>query len=632
MKIYIYHIKLFFKRFLFLLLIFSLSRLIFYLFNTNHFAGLSFFKLLKIFMAGIRFDISALYYFNILFILLSLIPGNFKSNKIYQRILLIVFIVVNSLLLATNYTDTKFFEFENKRLTFDVFSGTWMGKDFLNLLPRFILDFWYLILIWILNIYVLIKYYPKYNNKQEKDAFTIKNIAYQSLVFIFLMGLGLLGGRGGLQLVPLRIIHAAKYTTANNVQLVLNSPFTIMKSMSSKPLKPKKYFTKSELDSIFIPVKDYPLKNTEKQQNVIILILEGFSREYIGSLNGTKGYTPFLDSLINESLVFTQAYSNGKLSIEAIPSILAGFPDLIKGNYITSEYANNSLNAIPNLLKKKGYYSAFFHGGLNGTFGFDKFSNLIGFDKYYGKDEYPNKEDFDGYWGIYDEPFLKYFGQELSTYDQPFFAALFTLSSHHPYNIPDKYKGKFPKGTLKIHESIGYADYSLKQFFKSIQNYDWYHNTLFIMVADHTAQAEKVKTTQNLNLFSIPIIFYHPNDKQFIGKCDSVAQQIDIFPTVMDYLNYDDAFISYGNSLLSDSTNRYFVNYSNGIYQILENNILLQFDGYNTIGIYEFDETRTIFKDITDNKMTYIDTENKLKAIIQSYQERIIHNSFSIKK
>ena len=100
----------------------------------------------------------------------------------------------------------------------------------------------------------------------------------------------------------------------------------------------------------------------------------------------------------------------------------------------------------------------------------------------------------------------------------------------------------------------------------------------------------------------------------------------------MDYLDYTDPFISFGNSLLSDSANRYFINYSNGIYQILENNILLQFDGYNTIGIYEFDETRTIFKDITDNKMTYIDTENKLKAIIQSYQERIIHNSCSIKK
>ena len=203
MKTYFYHIKLFLKRFLFLLLMFSLSRLIFYLFNTNHFSGLNFFKLLKIFIAGIRFDISALYYFNILFIFLSLIPGNFKNTKLYQKIVFIVFVLVNSLLLATNYTDTKFFEFENKRLTFDVFSGVWMGKDFINLLPRFVLDFWYLILIWIFNIYILLKFYPRFKNKVEKDSFTIKNIFYQTLVFIFLMGLGLLGGRGGLQLVPL---------------------------------------------------------------------------------------------------------------------------------------------------------------------------------------------------------------------------------------------------------------------------------------------------------------------------------------------------------------------------------------------------------------------------------------------
>ena len=123
MKNYLYHIKLFLYRFLILILLFSVSRFLFFLFNINYFESIGFSELIKIHLAGIRFDLSALFYFNLLFILLSLIPGNFKNNKLYQRILFTLFFLVNSVLLATNYIDTKFFDFEHKRLTFDFFSS-----------------------------------------------------------------------------------------------------------------------------------------------------------------------------------------------------------------------------------------------------------------------------------------------------------------------------------------------------------------------------------------------------------------------------------------------------------------------------------------------------------------------------
>lgn len=630
MKTYFYHIRLFLYRFLLLLGIFSFSRLLFYFFNYNYFHSIKFIELIKILISGIRFDISALYYFNILFILLSIIPGKFKNHKLYQNIIISLFIVINALLLATNFIDTKFFDFENKRLTFDIFSSVWIGKDFRTLLPQFIKDYWYIIIIWGFLVFILIKLYPKLNkSKIEIKQVTVKHILYQIFIFILLMCIGLLGGRGGLQLKPLKVIHAAKYTTARNIPLVLNTPFTLMKSIGSKTLEPKQYFTSEELDSIYSPIINAKNVHVTNKQNVIIFILESFSKEYIGALNNGLGYTPFLDSIIEHSLYFPNAFANGKRSIEAMSSIVTSIPSLQDNPYITSKYFSNTVNSIPNLLNELGYHTSYFHGGENGTMGFDLFAKIAGYKEYYGMTEFNNNDYFDGYWGIYDEEFFYFFGKKLSEFKEPFFSTIFTLTSHHPYPIPEKYKGKFPKGNLRIHETIGYTDFALRQFFNSIKNTNWYNNTLFIFVADHTAQAEKKKYNNNLGMYSIPIIFYHPGDNTFKGKSNIIAEQIDIFPTIMDYLNYNKPFVCFGNSLLNDSIPHFSVNYNNGIYQLIENNFLIQFDGNKTIALYDIKKDSLLKHNLLNDKIENKEIENKLKAIIQSYQERLVNNQLT---
>lgn len=630
MKNYFDHIKIFIYRFLLLVVIFSISRYLFYLFNVNYFDTLKTAELLKIMFFGIRFDLSALYYFNILFILLSLIPGKFKNNANYQNVLLVLFTVVNSALLATNYIDTKFFDFEHKRLTVDVFSNEWLGEDFITLLPAFIKDYWYLIIIWLVMCFGLYKFYPRINHRKLEDKqISVLGISYQIGIFILTMAIGLLFGRGGFQLKPLRVIHAAEYTSAKNIPLVLNTPFTIMKSFGTKNMNVNKYFKQDELTSIYSPVKNYS-DHQSKNQNVVLIILESFSKEYIGALNNGSGYTPFLDSLINESLVFTNAFANGKRSMEAMPSIMAGLPALTDETYITSRYASNQINSIATMLDQKGYYAAFFHGGKNGTMGFDKFAEIAGFKDYYGMNEYPYQEDYDGNWGIYDEPYLKYFANKMSEFEEPFFTSIFTLTSHHPYEVPQKYKSKFPKGTLNIHESIGYTDFALKQFFKEAKKMPWFSNTLFILTADHTAQAESAYYKNRLGNYAIPILFYHPTDSLFKGKSKVIAQQTDIFPTIMDYLCVNKPFICFGNSLLNDSDKHFTINYINGVYQLYKNDYLLQFDGNKGIGLYNIKKDSLLENNIVDKLDEMSNLENYLKAIIQTYQQRVVTNDLTI--
>ncbi|MGC9375636.1 MAG: LTA synthase family protein [Bacteroidales bacterium] len=634
MKNYLYHVKLFILRVLIIIALFSLSRIIFYFFNIDYFGSLTINESLKIFFSGIRFDISALYYFNLPFIILSLIPGNFKNKKTYQQILKILFLFVNAVLLSTNFIDTKFFDFEHKRLTSDIFSSVWIGEDFITLLPAFIKDYWYLIILWMVFVYLLFLTYldPRIEDKHISVKLSHRQIMYQSLLFVLLMGIGLIGGRGGFQLKPLRVIHAAKYTSAKKIPLVLNTPFTIMKSLGADEFTVNRYFSQQTLDSIYRPIHQYSSVTNKPKQNIVLIILESFSKEYIGFYNNDIGYTPFLDSLCTKSLVFTNGFANGKRSIEAMPSIIAGLPALTDNPYITSPFSSNKINTIPSLLNGLGYQTAFFHGGKNGTMGFDQFANIAGFDNYFGMDEYPDKSHFDGNWGIYDEEYFLYFKQQLDQFKNPFFATIYTLTSHHPYQIPSRYKGKFPKGNLNIHESIGYTDFALQQFFKSAQNSPWYNNTLFVLVADHTAQAESEYYKNKMGNYAIPIILYHPNDTLFKGQKKLIAQQADIFPTIIDYCGYNKPFISFGKSLLSDSSENFTVNYMNGIFQLIQDNYLLQFDGKNSIAFYNFKQDSLLKHNLIHSSKIYPDYEKKIKAIIQSYQERLTQNQLTIQK
>jgi len=580
-------------------------------------------------LAGVRFDISALIYANILFIILSLIPGEFKNRNYYQKLLKLLYLIVNIVLLLANIVDMRFFDFESKRLTADIFTKEWMGNDFITLLPQFFIDFWYLVIIWIAFGILLFSIYPnlKKQNLQSNKP-TIKSIFYHVIIFILFLGFSLIGARGGFQLKPLRVIHAAKYMDAKNIPLVLNSPFTIMKTLGNKKSITYTYFDCATLDSLYSPITNVnPIKQVKP--NVIVIILESFSSEYIGGLNNGKGYSPFLDSLMKHSLVFTHAYANGKRSIESMPSIFAGIPALTDIAFITSKFCSNSINSVASLLSSQGYKTSFFHGGKNGTMGFNDFAKLAGFDEYYGMNEYNNSADYDGKWGIYDEEFLMFFKEKVDGFSQPFLTSVYTLTSHHPYNVPEKYNDKFPKGSLVIHESIGYTDYALQKFFKSIQTADWYQNTLFIITSDHTAQAESDYYNTKSGSYAIPIILFHPNDSSLIGKKEIVVQQTDIFPTIMDYIGYNESFIAYGTSLLNDSAEHYAINYISGIYQYIESDYVLHFDGNKSIALYNYKDS--LLKNNLVNKIPeQIVLENKIKAIIQSYNDRLNKNQLVI--
>lgn len=635
------------------LILFFFTRLFFFLFNYSLFSDAEFAELVKIFFVGTRFDISVIIYFNLFVILMHILPvGKLYYNKFYQGTINIYFLIINSFLLAVNLSDSVFFHFTQKRSTIDVLKFIFISDDALGLLPLFILDYWYLSVMFVAIIIALI-----FTNKiiakkpLEIKAMNFKVFALRLIAMLLLLGLSLIGARGGLQLRPLSVMHATVYTDAKLVPIVLNTPFTLMTSFGHAELKDRNYFTDGQQQKYYKVLKEADNNGQEfKDKNIVILLLESFSKEYVGSLNNYEGYTPFLDSMMKESLVFTDAFSNGYRSMDAIPSVVTSVPCLMDDPIITSVYANNKYTTLPNLLREKSYYSAFFHGGTNGTLGLDGFAKFLGFDNYFGRDEYGDDKDYDGYWGIYDEPFMQFMISQIDNFPQPFLAMEFALSSHYPYSLPDEYEDTFKEGALRIHRVVRYTDYALKKFFEEAKTKDWYQNTIFIISADHPAQSviptakENIKETGNLpnkkklqyykntsGRYAIPILIYSPGDTNLRGVFSETFQQADIMPTILSLINYDKPFLAFGSDAFTENETRAAFHFVNGLYQITSGDYCLLFNGEEAVALYKKNDLLHKSNLIKKETEIALNLENTLKAYLQEYSQRMRENKLIAK-
>ena len=622
------------------MVLFSLCRIGFFMFNSKMFPGVSISQLLTLLKGGLMFDISAVVYINMLFILLHIIPFEVRYKDVYQLILKYIFFITNGIAIAMNGMDFVYYRFVEKRATADVFKTFEHETNLIKLFFRFLSDYWpatlFTFFAWFLMVYF-------YNQVKVEKPVKVNKIVYYSvniLMIPLVIALVIGAARGGYKhsTRPITISNAARYVESpRDVAIVLNTPFSIFRTFNKKALVKYKFFDDEKLNNLYNPIH-IPLKTKPfTRDNVVIIILESFAREYIGSLNhslegGTyKGYTPFIDSLISVSLTFDVSIANGKKSIDAMPSILASVPSL-ETPYTISHYANNQIDGLPALLKKKGYYSAYFHGAPNGSMGFDSFAKMAGFDNYIGLNEYPEKADFDGVWGVWDEPFFKFFGEKLNSFKQPFLASIFSVSSHHPFKVPEKYTGKFKKGSAPILEVVGYSDFALKEFFNEISKAPWFKNTLFVITADHTNESVHKEFQNNFGSYSIPIVFFKAGS-DLRGIKNRIAQQIDIMPTVLSYLNYDEDYFAFGNNLLDDSYESFAFNTSGSTYHLYMKDHILEMSDNIAIGLFNYKTDLFLENNLLGrNPDLQLQMEDKLKAIIQSYNSRLVDNNMIIRK
>ena len=591
--------------------LYTLSRLVFVWVNADLYPDINAAHLREMLCGGVRFDLTALLYLNALYLILILLPlpPFIRNKKAYQTAANWCYWVPNIIGLLVNCVDMVYFRFTDRRTTCTFFSEFQNEGNLLSIFCQSALHYWYVTLFAVALCMILVLLSRK---RWHITHYQIANIKYQIAYYLIDLALMLIttyfvviGIRGGFGKYtrPITISNALQYTnTPRETAIVLNTPFSLMKSLENETYVHPHYMSDSEMERLMTPI--HQRANNQGQMstdNVVILILESFGKEYID-----VGFAPFLDSLFTYSKTYRYSYASGRKSIDAMPSVLSSIPMLIEP-FIVTPYSTNRVSSIADCLGREGYETAFFHGAPNGSMGFQAYARAAGFDAYYGMNEYDGPEAFDGTWAIWDEEFLQYYARTMSRMHEPFMTAVFTASSHHPFRVPNRYKGVFPQGSLPIHQCIGYSDYALRRFFNYAKTQPWFDHTLFVITADHTNENALPQYNNARGLFSVPIAFYYPG-KTWDEPYDQsqAVSQVDIMPSVLAFLGYNKPFFAFGEDALTQHKQHpYAICYNHPLYQIMSDSTLILYDG---------------------QRVATNDMELYLQAYIQQYITRMIEN------
>ena len=634
---------------------YTLCRAIFLTLNWSLYAGtLSLSHTMELFGAGLLFDTPAILYTNAAILLMFLLPLHYKESPVYYRVARWIYVIVNSIAVYVNLMDCVYFPFTGKRTTASVFAefSNESTGEMLKIFGGQFLSHWYLVLLAAAITWAFWKLFRPVPERIQRPTGLSRYYLLRIVALLVAIPLCIAAIRGGFTKAtrPITISNANQYVNRPaETGIVLNTPFSIFRTLKKTPFVVPDYMSDEEATALYTPLHQPHDSIDFMPRNVVVLILESYSKQHIGFYNKTlrngtyKGFTPFLDSLIEAgAMTFKYSYANGRKSIEGMPSVLSSLPNFVEPLFLTPASLNSMSGLARELGEHKGYTTAFFHGAQNSSMGFHAFARATGFKQYFGRDEYnadPNfngDDDFDGTWAIWDEEFFQFYAQQMNKMREPFMTALFSASSHDPFVIPEKYKGRFPEGERPLQECVAYTDYALKRFFETASQQPWFKNTLFVITADHVSQQIDPFYCTTLGNYCVPIILYAPGDASLRGYDEErVVEQIDIMPTVLSYLHYDQPYIAFGRDMLNGNTDEGFALHwlpESSSYEYVWGDYALQFDGKQVTSAYAYRTDSTFSNNVLNSMPPAIldRMQRQMKSVIQQYMQRMTSDQLTV--
>lgn len=506
--------------------IYSLIRAFFLIWNTSHVDGVGFKTMLIVFAQGLRFDaviIGGLVGFiGLIFLILP-----YKIARIISGLA----VLTHAYVMVVNFVDIELINFVGRRFTQSLLVMN--GDNDLQIFSHYKIIVIFAVLIYGLYFYVNYQFL-------KLARFDFMNLKSKIVAVFFVLIFAVVTTRGGFQEKPISYVDAKIVEHDFLHHVVLNSTFTFLKSYGRQSFQRTKYFdettVKAYLNHSHDLIENVTTPKVAHQKNLVLFILESFSKEYV-----SEQTTPFLWQLKSQGLYFDRMYANGRRSVEGIAAILAGIPTMMDDPFLSSEFSSQDFVGLGHLFDHKGYHTSFFHGAKNGSMRFDAFTFATGFKNYFGKNEYLNevadgKKDDDGTWGIYDGPFIQWMCQKLNGFPKPMTTAVFSLTSHTPFKVPDDYQTTVQEPVLR---SVHYTDAAIKKFFDCAQQQTWFKDTIFVFIADHTGPSLKSQP-QFSELYQIFGMMYAP-DQSLLAPLnpDQYVQQTDLLPTFNDLFGLD---------------------------------------------------------------------------------------------
>jgi phosphoglycerol transferase MdoB-like AlkP superfamily enzyme len=549
-----------FRFIIFWLIFFLVNRIVFALFFMDEIRAASFTELLTIFPKSIPLDISFISYLLVPIVVLLCINSFLKKQEFLTKVIygLVGFFILLTGVIAggevalysewqTKLNFTALSHFVNPA---EVFKTASVGHIFTNIL-------------FIVISLLFISLYKK-NVQIELPIIKVKNrikhFALSIIVLPFLLGVLLLGIRGGFQPIPVNLSDAyfSNKIILNDIAVNPNWNIlqSILKSESSFEGNPYKKYSDEEAATFMARLYENKEDTSvsilnSKSPNIVFILLESWSADNVESLGGLDGITPNFKALEKEGLSFTDFYSNGYKSDQGMSSIFSSFPVFPYASIINQSDKSRKLPCLNKSLAEKGYHSSYFFGGQL-TYG-----NIKGYLLSQGFDVVKDENDYQdlpsGALGVHDEFMFTQFKEELKQLPEPFMSTIFTISSHSPYDFPGEHKLSFNSKEDKYVNSVAYTDKCLGDFIGSVKQEDWYANTLFIIVADHSHNSPMKRRVAQKEKFHIPMLWFGDVLKnEFKGSSWSkVSSHIDISPTILKQLGIKQPSEFYGVDALN---------------------------------------------------------------------------------
>ncbi len=556
-------------------ILFSVSKVIFLLFNFQEVKSLSFLDIGNIFLHGMMMDLSATGYLMIIpciILTLSILIPVDSFKKIMCGYTVILLTVVALVIVV----DAELFKYWGFRLDATPLIYLKTPKEVLaNTTPSIIIRQILVMAAMIIIGIFLFRYWI------GKHMVLKKINPWNSIVMLLIGSLLTIPIRGGFGVAPMNVgsVYFSKNQFLNLA--AINVFYNLGYSLTKSDLDDEQYqfFPEEEVQlntRLCIndnSVPDNALLNTSRP-NVVLLILESFTSKVIEPLGGLPELTPQLNKLSQQGLLFTNFYANGDRSVNGLVSILSGYPAQPIEPIIKFPSKSRLLPRIPTKLSQLGYYTSFYYGGDINFANMRSYLIDSRFDDIISMDSFP-ESTWNSKWGAHDHVVFDRLYQDIQRMPQPFFNTLFTLSSHEPFEVPHHHiEGDDEQS--KFFNSIHYTDHSLGEFIEKCKLLPLWKNTLFIVVADHGHRLPGPSSNSSPDKFKIPMLWFGGALNQ-TGIIDKYATQMDIASTLLHQMNLSSQEFSFSKDIFSKHQGFAFYVFNNG-FSLLEKDENVVFD------------------------------------------------------
>jgi phosphoglycerol transferase MdoB-like AlkP superfamily enzyme len=620
-------------------------RVIFLVAYLKLFDGTTFLGVLLSFIHGLRFDISIIFLIHTIVFIALFLPGRIFLTKTFYLVVKILFFISICLQISIMTIDLLYYAHVNTRLAEDILKiehDIWsmlriVFTSYIGFIVGFLVS---LVPLWLLFSKLLQSEPPERGTIGGKKEKALLRLGRSLIYILLLIIVAIFSIRGGFQSKPLRVSHAFINDRIILGHLTLNGVFTITQAvLSPGGLLDVEYEEDVAISTVRNLVRDtktefldngYPMLRKHKGEqreakapNVVILIMESWSAHAVGALGSKYDVTPFFDKLSKEGYLFKSFFSVGQRSTDGAVSILYSFPSFSRLTTVGRVYEQNQMIGIGSILKQEGYATIFICGARRGSMGLDSFAARAGFDRYIAKDNFDlPKESFDE-WGVFDEYAFERAHEEFNQMQEPFLGVVYTLNPHTPFAVPSKRFERIKDDkNAPFLNALHYSDWTLENFFKQARKSDYFSNTLFVIVADHT---EGLHGQSALDLYRIPCLFYFPG-KITPGINSNPGSQLDILPSIVDVLGLSSIHSSFGRSLFTQGK-RYALFARGNILGWVRNDHVLLHTIQSPVGLYNFRTDTTFSKDLLEEKPSMVkDHEKELFSLLKSATALLLSN------